>query len=131
MVVAHQEAVFVGGSNDGVDAVYVIARHHAGRGGHVHILLRVGIVELGRQPGLPQVILPLGIQIQVPERTLQQLGKDELAVYKVILEKGEIRAEEIAFEVEMHLGNVQGILTILEMKGLVFSAMGKFFVAKY
>ena len=65
VVVAHQEAVFIGGSNDSVDAVYVIARHHAGRGGHVHILLRVSIVELGRQPGLPQVILPLGIQIQV------------------------------------------------------------------
>lgn len=91
-------------------------------------LIREGVTPLIL---LDDLFLDLGIQIQVPERTLQQLGKDELAVYKVILEKGEIRAEEIAFEAEMHLGNVQGILTILEMKGLVFSAMGKFFVAKY
>lgn len=91
-------------------------------------LIREGVTPLIL---LDDLFLDLGIQIQVPERTLQQLGKDEMAVYKAILEKGEMRAEEIAFEVEMHLGNVQGILTILEMKGLVFSAMGKFFVAKY
>ena len=50
---------------------------------------------------------------------MKQLGEDELAVYHVIAEHGEVTAEEVSFGAEMTMGKVQGILTVLEMKGLI------------
>ena len=95
-----------------------------------------GTNKLIREGAMPLILLDdlfidLGIRPEVSDGKLKQLGADELAVYQVILESGEVRAEEIAFAAEMHLGKVHGILTVLEMKGLIFSAMGKFFVANY
>lgn len=91
-------------------------------------LIREGVMPLIL---LDDLFVDLGIHPIISPGTLHQLGGDERIVYQTILEKGESRADEIASETEISLGQVQGILTVLEMKGLVFSAMGKFFVANY
>ena len=80
---------------------------------------------------LDDLFVDMGIRPVLEEKRMKQLGEDELAVYHVIAEHGEVTAEEVSFGAEMTMGKVQGILTVLEMKGLIFSAMGKFFVANY
>ena len=95
-----------------------------------------GTNKLIREGAIPLILLDdlfldMGVTPVITEKCMRQLGSEELAVYKVILEAGEVTAEEAAFRAEMTVGETQGILTILEMKGMIFSAMGKFFVANY
>ena len=95
-----------------------------------------GTNKLIHEGAMPLILLDdlftdLGILPKLSENRLRQLGGDELAVCRIIMETGEMTAEEISFAAEMPIGKVHGILTVLEMKGLVFSAMGKFFVANY
>jgi len=80
---------------------------------------------------LDDLFVDMGISPAVSQRQMQQLGGEELAVYRIMAEQGEMTAEELGFAAELPIGKVHGILTVLEMKGLIFSAMGKFFVAKY
>ncbi len=95
-----------------------------------------GTNKLIHEGAMPLILLDdlftdLGIRPAVTEERMKQLGTEELTIYRIILEKGEVTAGEVAFETEFSMGKVHGILTILEMKGFVFSAMGKFFVANY
>ena len=95
-----------------------------------------GTNKLIREGAMPLILLDdlfvdLGIRPSIAGSRIKQLGNDEHLVFKIMTEKGEITPGEIAFLAEMDLGKVHGILTILEMKGLIFSAMGKFFVANY
>ena len=80
---------------------------------------------------LDDLFTDLGIRPTLPKEKAMELGMEEQIVYQLLLEKGELTAEEISFGAEMAVGKAHGILTILEMKGLIFSAMGKFFVANY
>ena len=95
-----------------------------------------GTNKLIREGATPLILLDdlfvdMGIRPSIEENRMKQLGGDELAVYQIIAEGGEVTAEDISFGACMHMGKVHGILTVLEMKGLIFSAMGKFFVANY
>lgn len=95
-----------------------------------------GTNKLIREGATPLILLDdlfvdLGIRPTIQEKNLKQLGSEELCVYQVIVESGELTAEEVSFKAELPIGRAHGILTILEMKGLIFSAMGKFFVANY
>ena len=95
-----------------------------------------GTNKLIREGAMPLILLDdlfvdMGICPAVSPDRIRKMGADEYAVYQVIAERGEITAEEISFGVEIPLGKVHGILTVLEMKGVIFSAMGKFFVANY
>ena len=95
-----------------------------------------GTNKLIREGTMPLILLDdlfvdMGICPILSQSQMNKLGTEEREVYRVIAEHGEITAEEVAFAVEITIGKAQGILTVLEMKGLIFSAMGKFFVAKY
>lgn len=95
-----------------------------------------GTNKLIREGAMPLILLDdlfvdMGIRPFISETHLQKLGSDELQVYQVISEQGEVTAEEVAFCAQISIGKAHGILTVLEMKGLIFSAMGKFFVANY
>lgn len=80
---------------------------------------------------LDDLFVDLGIRPAIAESTLKQLGTEEWKVYQILLEKGETGAEELSFAAGISIGKIHGILTVLEMKGMIFSAMGKFFVANY
>ena len=95
-----------------------------------------GTNKLIREGTMPLILLDdlfvdMGICPMLSQSQLNKLGAEEREVYQVISEHGEVTAEEVAYEAEITIGKAQGILTVLEMKGLIFSAMGKFFVAKY
>lgn len=52
-------------------------------------------------------------------------------VIDVLREYGEMTIEEIYHKTNIHPLDLNGIMTVLEIKGIVFSAMGKFFVANF
>lgn len=88
-----------------------------------------------RDGAMPLVILDdlledLGVKRCVAEESVNGLGNDEKKVMQFVMENGEITADEICSKLRMPPGRVNGILTVLEMKGLVCSALGKIFLAK-
>ncbi|MDY4060346.1 MAG: hypothetical protein SOY56_02140, partial [Anaerovoracaceae bacterium] len=60
----------------------------------------------------------------------KNLGKDEKIVYDIIERKGESTAEYLYKSTGFEQPKLSGILTVLEMKGVITSSMGKFFVEK-
>ena len=59
------------------------------------------------------------------------LGEDEKAVLDIVRKNGEVSIEEIVHKTNIKSHLVSGIITVLEMKGLVFFEMGKVLVAKF
>lgn len=60
-----------------------------------------------------------------------ELGADEKRVFQIISERGEITVDEIHHKTNMKLSEINGIITILEIKGVIFSSLGKIHVAKF
>ncbi len=59
------------------------------------------------------------------------LGTDEKRVFQIISERGDTTVDEIHHKTNMKLSEINGIITILEMKGIIFSSLGKIYVAKF
>ncbi len=49
----------------------------------------------------------------------------------MIRKHGEMTIDEIYHKMDMKLSEINGIITVLEMKGIIFSSLGKVFVAKF
>lgn len=60
-----------------------------------------------------------------------KLGKDEYKIYKLLKIRGEMSLEEIFQETKISPNILSGIITVLEMKSLIFMSMGKVFVEKF
>ena len=104
--------------------------------GNITSYYSFGTNKLIREGALPLVLLDdlftdMGIGAAMEDAQLELLGADERRVITVLLERGESTVDEIAYASGFLPQQVHGILTVLEMKGMIFSAMGKFFVANY
>ena len=60
----------------------------------------------------------------------KKLGKDERLIYDILLKNGEMRLEQLCKAAGRRKSLVSSIVTILEIKGLVFTSYGKIFIAK-
>lgn len=82
---------------------------------------------------IDDLILDLGIKpnTYINEEFEAKMGEDEKIVYKVLKNSGEMTLDEICFSTKLSVSKISGLLTILEMKGVIFSEMGKFLVAKF
>lgn len=60
---------------------------------------------------------------------IENLGKDEQKVVELISQSGEITADYLCRKMNLKISEVNAIITILEMKGVVYSALGKIFIA--
>lgn len=60
----------------------------------------------------------------------EKLGKDEKLIYEILLKNGEMRLEQLCDMAGRRKSLVSSIVTILEIKGLVFTSYGKIFIAK-
>lgn len=70
----------------------------------------------------------LKISICNESMEIHQLGMDEKLVYDIIKKSGEISMEEIFQKTDFDQAKLAGIITIMEIKGVITSSMGKFFV---
>lgn len=73
----------------------------------------------------------MGLTPAVSEELLEELGAVEQEVYNVIRENGEVTVDFVCRELNKTPAFVNGIVTVLEMKGLVAYNLGKIFVAKF
>ena len=95
-----------------------------------------GTNQLIREGAMPLILIDdlytdLGINPYLNEARFANLGEDEKKILLVIQQGGEVTAEDILHKIDMNPSKIHSILTILEMKGIIFSAMGKFFVANF
>lgn len=59
-----------------------------------------------------------------------ELGIEEKKILDEILKKGERTADQLAAELKISVAEINGIVTIMEMKGIVCTSLGKIFIAK-
>lgn len=80
---------------------------------------------------LDDVLIDMGIEPYIMEDTFDQLGEDEKKILNVIKNCGETTIDAIYHKTNIKPSVINGIITVLEMKGIIFSSMGKIFVAKF
>ncbi len=57
------------------------------------------------------------------------LGIDEKLIYELVLQSGEISVDELSQKSKKTVSQIKGIVSILEIKGVLESALGKIFIA--
>ena len=79
---------------------------------------------------IDDIFTAMGLTPAVSEALLEELGADEQSVYTLIKENGEVTVDFVCKTLNKSPVFVNGIVTVLEMKGLVAYNLGKIFVAK-
>lgn len=102
--------------------------------GNITSFYSFGTNKLIRDGAVPLILLDdlftdLGINPFQDKGRFADLGKAEKKVLSVIRQGGEMTMEQICHQSDMKPSEISSIMTILEMKGIIFSSMGKFFVA--
>lgn len=80
---------------------------------------------------IDDIFLDLNISPYIKEDNLLELGEDERKVFEVVKNCGEVTIDEIYHKTNIKPSEINGIITILEMKGIIFSSLGKILVAKF
>ncbi len=80
---------------------------------------------------IDDLFIDMGLKPNINETIEANLGDAEKKVFEVIKNDGEVTIDQIYHKTNMKLSEISGIITILEMKGLIFSSLGKVFVAKF
>ena len=80
---------------------------------------------------IDDIFVDLNISPYIKEANLLELGEDERRVFEVVKKCGEVTIDEIYHKTDIKPSEINGIITILEMKGIIFSSLGKIFVAKF
>ena len=76
------------------------------------------------------VLRCLGIQPEAADECIPVMGEDESTVYKALLKRGEAGIDQICFDTGKTAFEVSGIVTAMEMKGLLSYSCGKIYIAK-
>jgi DNA processing protein len=104
--------------------------------GNINSMYSFGTNKLIKDGATPLVVFDdiideLGIRRQLPVSALEtELGKDELIIYECVQHAGETTTDAICRRIGMLPSDVNAMVTILEMKGLLQTALGKIFIAK-
>ena len=93
-----------------------------------NLLLKDGAMPLVL---LDDVLDDLGIaRNSVDEDSMPDLADDEKRIVSALMTKAELTVDEICVVTKLSPAEVNGIVTVLEMKGLLHTSMGKIFLAK-
>lgn len=76
------------------------------------------------------LIHELGLEADEPPESDEQLGADEKKIIKILLQQGEVTADQLAASLGLPTSKINGLVTVLEMKGIISTAIGKIFLAK-
>lgn len=103
--------------------------------GNINNAYHLGSNKLIKDGAMPLVVLDdlleeLGIRPACREETLAGLSDDEKAVVSQLISKGEMSVDQLCKSLAKPPSHVNGLVTVLEMKGILRTAMGKIFVAK-
>lgn len=104
--------------------------------GNINSMYSFGTNKLIQDGAIPLIVFDdiideLGITKEISASALEiALGKDERIVYDCILRSGETTTDSICRSTGKLPSDVNAMVTILEMKGLLQTALGKIFIAK-
>ncbi|MGN0693616.1 MAG: DNA-processing protein DprA [Lentihominibacter sp.] len=89
------------------------------------------IIREGVMPvvSIDDILHELGISYEKPDIVREKLSSTEYQVYELLRGRGEMSIDELCILMDKPPGYVNRILSVLEMKGLVFSEIGKIFLA--
>ena len=105
--------------------------------GNITSSLSVGTNKLIRDNARPLVLLDdvfadMGIDPAAARKKAAEdkLGPDEKKIMKIAGERGEVAVEELMRRTGLAPGRIAGLVSVLEIKGLVYCELGKIIVAK-
>jgi DNA processing protein len=90
-------------------------------------LIREGVTPLIL---IDDIITDIGIVPVIDDKTYYDMGDDEILIYDIVKKYGEVSYDEICAETSLSPARISGIITVMEMKGLVATSMGKVFIDK-
>ena len=103
--------------------------------GNINNIFSLGtnkLIKDGANPliKIDDIINELGIKTDEKIRNEQLcLGMDEKQIYELVLQSGEISVDELSQKSKKTISQIKGIVSILEIKGVLDSALGKIFIA--
>lgn len=103
--------------------------------GNINNIYAIGTNKLILDGAKPLVVLEniledLGVKKIDLDSRKNSLSDIEEKVFNFVESGGEITVDQLVEALQIQAGAVNGIVTVLEMKGMVYSYMGKIFVAK-
>lgn len=103
--------------------------------GNINNIYHLGSNKLIKDGAIPLVVLDdlleeLGIRPNKQEEILTKLSPDEQALVELIIREGERTVDQLCKSLAKQPSHVNGLVTVLEMKGILRTSMGKIFVAK-
>jgi len=103
--------------------------------GNIDSRYSLGTNKLIKEGALPlvacdDILDDLGIRRNPVESRMKELGKAEKQVVEFIAEQGEVSLDYLCRRTGGQPAEISGIVTVLEIKGIVCTFMGKIFIAK-
>ena len=110
--------------------LYAVPGNITSRSSHgCNMLIRDGVTPLILAD---DIITDLGLTPVTEDTAAEEsLGTEEKIVLNIVRKNGEVSIEEIVHKTNKKAAEISGIITVLEMKGLIFFEMGKVLVAKF
>ena len=104
--------------------------------GNITSVMSLGCNRLISEGVMPVAVIDdiftyMGFSMKGEENICATLGTDERKVFSVVKRYGETTVEEISHITNIKPAIINGIITILEIKGLVFCEIGKICIAKF
>lgn len=90
-------------------------------------LLREGAFTL---TGVQDLLEASGVSVLSEPEAERMLSDEEKQLYFLLCSHGEMSLDQLAFYLKKPVNEVGSLAIVMEMKGIVFSAMGKVFIAK-
>ena len=90
-------------------------------------LLREGAFTL---TGVQDLLEASGVSVLSELEAERMLSDEEKQLYFLLCSHGEMSLDQLAFYLKKPVNEVGSLAIVMEMKGIVFSAMGKVFIAK-
>ena len=90
-------------------------------------LLREGAFAL---TGVQDLLEASGVSVMSEPEAERLLSDEEKQLYFLLCSHGEMSLDQLAFYLKKPVNEVGTLAIVMEMKGIVFSAMGKVFIAK-
>jgi DNA processing protein len=102
--------------------------------GNINNIYSIGTNKLILDGAKPLIVLEniledLGIKKGLIDSRKEALGEEERKVFNYIESGGETSVDQLVESLQIQAGTLNGIVTVLEMKGMVSTSMGKIFVA--
>lgn len=104
--------------------------------GNISVVSCLGSNKLIQDGAFPvavidDIISALGISLE-PEKVekKEEMGSDEESVYDVVCRESEVTAEQLAAKLGKSIPEINALVSIMEIKGLLTTSMGRIFIVR-